>query len=621
VTRGAAAGSDDAEATPKPAPEPKQAPPPAAVRLTRMALQRYRLVCSPDNEPFAIPKSGPLVVRQLRGGRGSLRAELARDYFTATGQVAGQQPLADAINVLHGTAQQADPEPLHLRVAEHAGQLLLDLGDTTGRAVAIGPGGWHLVQRPPVWFRRTALTGALPEPVRGGTLGDLWSLLNLDETHRPILAAVLVAALLPGIPHPILSLAGEQGSGKSTAARMISAALDPSPAQLRKAPRDVETWTTAAAGSWVVALDNISTVPEWLSDALCRASTGDGDVRRELYTNGDLYVIAFRRVVLLNGIDLGALRDDLADRLVTVHLDRIGDRARRHDAEVTRQWTEAHPRVLGALLDLTARVLDALPTVHRDEWPRMADFARVLAAVDQVLGTTGLDTYLALRTELAEDAVTSDPILTRLIAAVTTEWTGTSAELLDTITPVSPEWKPPKDWPSPRQLTTIVRRRAPSLRRLGWTVEELEKDATARAVRFKLCPPPPDLRWPGNDARDARVARPGHVPAGQDASPGSSDSRATAERPSDVTRPSLDARDVTRPATPPLSSTNGVESSDTSDTSDESGPSQVGRRCTDCGKPLPAHAGPGVLVHVECWQARTPNSTPSSQQPAGGTNP
>jgi len=64
--------------------------------------------------------------------------------------------------------------------------------------------------------------------------------------------------------------------------------------------------------------------------------------------------------------------------------------------------------------------------------------------------------------------------------------------------------------------------------------------------------------------------------------------------------------------------TNGVESSDTSD---ESGPSQVGRRCTDCGKPLPAHAGPGVLVHVECWQARTPNSTPSSQQPAGGTNP
>lgn len=30
----------------------------------------------------------------------------------------------------------------------------------------------------------------------------------------------------------------------------------------------------------------------------------------------------------------------------------------------------------GALLDLTARVLAVLPGVHRDQWPRMADFAR-----------------------------------------------------------------------------------------------------------------------------------------------------------------------------------------------------------------------------------------------------
>jgi len=348
-----------------------------------------------------------------------------------------------------------------------------------------------------MWFRRTALTGALPEPVRGRTLDDLWSLLNVGEAHRPILAAFLVAALLPGIPHPVLSLAGEQGSGKSTAARMISAALDPSPAQLRKAPRDVDTWTTAATGSWVVALDNISAVPEWLSDAPCRASTGDGDVRRELYSNGDLFVIAFRRVVLLNGIDLGALRDDLADRLVTVHLDRIGDRARRHDAEVTQQWTEAYPRVLDALLDLASRVLAVLPTVHREEWPRMADFARVVAAVDQVLDTAGLDTYLELRTELAEDAVTSDPVLTRITAAVTTEWSGTSAELLDAITPVSPDWKSPKDWPTPRQLTTIVRRRAPSLRRLVGPSRSYRRTAPPARCGSNCPLHPPTRNGPG----------------------------------------------------------------------------------------------------------------------------
>ncbi|MGH3869798.1 MAG: hypothetical protein ACRDQ4_27605 [Pseudonocardiaceae bacterium] len=151
---------------------------------------------------------------------------------------------------------------------------------------------------------------------------------------------------------------GEQGTGKTSAAtKMLAALLDPSPAQVRRAPRDVETWTTAAAGSWVVALDNLSGISDQISDALCRASTGDGDVRRRLYSDGDLHVIAFRRVVFVNGIDLGVLHDDLADWLVTVTLNRLADYQRRKDADMAEAWRVAHPRVLGALLDLACAVL------------------------------------------------------------------------------------------------------------------------------------------------------------------------------------------------------------------------------------------------------------------------
>ena len=67
---------------------------------------------------------------------------------------------------------------------------------------------------------------------------------------------------------------------------------------------------TAAAGSWVVALDNLSGIPAWLSDSLCRASTGDGNVKRALYSDAGLAVVKFRRCVVINGIDLGALRGD-----------------------------------------------------------------------------------------------------------------------------------------------------------------------------------------------------------------------------------------------------------------------------------------------------------------------
>ncbi len=492
---------DEAAGSPKPTPdEPKLS---VATRLVALAQDGYRFAETPAGEPFAVPLTGPRVVRMLRGGTDSLRAELADRYFQASGRAAPQQALADALLVLEGRARHGKAEPLALRVAQADGALWLDLGGEDARAVRVDRDGWQVRESAPVLFRRTALTGVLPEPASGGTLAELWALLNVAEVDRPVVAAVLVAMLLDNIPHPVVLLVGEQGSGKSTAALVLAGLLDPSPAQLRKAPRDVESWTTAAAGSWVVAVDNLSALPDWLSDALCRAVTGDGDVRRRLYSDGDLHVVAFRRCVLLNGIDLGAVRDDLADRLVTVGLDRIPDRTRRKDADLARQWAATHPRVLGAVLDLTVRVLWALPAVELPDPPRMADFAFVLAAVDAVLGTDGLARYRALAGELAADAASADPVLTAIAQRITSSFTGTAAELLTAITPTDDGWRPGRDWPkSPRALTGLLRRRAPSLRRLGWTVEDLGRGGHDKLVRFEVAPP-----TAGDDAGDMRAMR------------------------------------------------------------------------------------------------------------------
>jgi len=462
----------------------------AATALVEMLLERYRLGLSTDDEPFAVPKTGPRLVRPLRGGKGSLRSVLAADYYSDTGRAAPQQGLAEALQTVEGLALDCTPERLHLRVGEHDGSHYLDLGESTGRAVRLQAGRWEVIDAPPLLFRRTQLTGALPEPVTGGDLAELWAVLNVAAADRPLVLAWLISCLLTDVPHPILALGGEQGSGKSTATRTLAGLLDPSPAQTRKPPRDVEAWVTAAAGSWVVALDNVSTVPEWWSDALCRAVTGEGEVRRRLYSDADLTVFSFRRCVLLNGIDLGAVRDDLAERLLTVELHRITDTGRKLDADLARRWQEAHPRLLGALLDLAARVLAELPGLHLDRLPRMADFARVLAAVDRVLGSTALADYGAQAGDLAADAVDSDPVLSAIAGNVTELWQGSAAELLAVITPDREGWRAPKDWPKDnRTLTALLRRRAPSLRRLGWTVEDLGRGGKAMVVRFRLDPP------------------------------------------------------------------------------------------------------------------------------------
>lgn len=60
----------------------------------------------------------------------------------------------------------------------------------TGAGVRVGIDGWSVVTGAPVLFRRTALSGALPMPEPGGTLDDLWALINVTEADRAARARV-----------------------------------------------------------------------------------------------------------------------------------------------------------------------------------------------------------------------------------------------------------------------------------------------------------------------------------------------------------------------------------------------------------------------------------------------
>jgi hypothetical protein len=458
----------------------------ASTKLVELALRHYDFGVSTLDEPYALPKRGRKVVQLLRGSRTSLRNVLARDYFALHRTAVPQQALADCLCVLEGFAHEADEVELYLRVARHDGALWLDIGDQTGRAICIAPSGWGVNESAPVLFKRTALNAALPDPVRGGSLDELWALFNVAVADRPLVAAWLVAALFNHIPHPVLSFFGEQGTGKSSAQRMVVKIFDPTPVPLRKPPRDAESWVTAAAGSWVVGLDNLSDVQPWLSDSICRAVTGDGDVRRRLYTDGEHAVFAFRRCIVLNSIDLGAVRGDLGERMLSITLDAIPENNRRSEEELLELWNERHPRILGALLDLTVEVMNELPSVALANKPRMADFARILVAIDRVLRTKGFEHYRARQAAIATDSLTADPLVVAISALG--QFEGTAAELLAAVS-VKIE-KPPKDWPSsPRSVTQRLRRQAPVMRKAGWTVGDDDGHNKSKVTRWTIVAP------------------------------------------------------------------------------------------------------------------------------------
>jgi hypothetical protein len=435
-----------------------------ASRLVALAQLHYQLVNGTDGRPYATPLAGPAIAHALRG-RAGLRSRLADLYYDTYQQAPSSAALTDALAVLEAQAERTDPVPVALRVAQAAERsIVVDLGAADGRVVLVEPGGWRIIDRAPVLFRRSGLTAPLPEPTRGGSLDGLRALLNVDEARFRLCVAWLVAALVPDIPHPILALFGEQGTAKSTAARLLVSLIDPSPAPLRTPPREMRSWAAAANASWVVALDNVSAVPAWLSDTLCKAVTGDGIVERTLHTDDDITVLTFRRVIALTSIDAGQLAGDLAERMLPVELDPIPPEQRRTDAEITTAYDTARPQILGALLDLVAQVLDHLPAVRLDQLPRMADFARILAAVDRLHSWSTLDDYTTAANDTALAVLEYDPVAVavRDLVGRGGAWQGTTSELLDRLTP---DDHPPKTWPrSPRALAGALKRLAPALR-------------------------------------------------------------------------------------------------------------------------------------------------------------
>ena len=459
--------------------------PSKATQLVEMALDRFRLGRSSDGMPFAVETGGPNVALSLRG-RGGLRSVLAASFYESTGAAPGQNALSEALAVLEGIAAGAGREPIAIRTAEFKNKIVVDLGRADGEVAVIAPGTWTIVERSPVLFRSTEAVGELPIPVSGGQLGHLGRLrplLHLSDEDWPVLMAFMVSALMSGLAHPVAFFTGEQGTSKSWASRLVVRTFDGSATDVQSAPRNEDDWAVVASSSWTVAIDNISRIDPWLSDAICRASTGAMWRKRALFTDDSVSILRVKRVVVLNGIEPEVTRGDLAERLVRFDLFPITER--KSDEEIETVFKDAHPEILGALCDLTAKVLEVLPTTTVTDPPRMASFARVVAAVDDVLGTSGLERYRVMVKSQVAHAAEGDlfsQALERYLTATGGLWEGSSSGLLSGLRQGHDDnLDVPK---TPQAVGSALSRAATSLRAKGWTVNKLHSGS--RAWRIAL---------------------------------------------------------------------------------------------------------------------------------------
>lgn len=440
--------------------------------------QAADLFHAPDGSAYAdLDVNGHRETWPIRGK--GFRRWLTRRFYEHTNGAPSSEALQSALNVLESKAHFDSPErKVNIRIAGLDGRLYLDLADATWRAVEIDSTGWRVIDNPPVRFRRSAGMQPLPVPTTGGSIKVLQSFLNVKSDNAFVLAvAWLLAVLRNRGPYPVIAISGEQGSAKSTFSAMLRALIDPNTAPLRALPREDRDLFIAASNGHVLAFDNVSGLPAWISDTLCRLATGGGFAARQLYTDQDEVLFDAARPVLLNGIEDAVTRPDLADRALLLTLEPIPEERRRPEVELWSAFVAEHPRLLGVLLDGVVEGLKRLPEIRLERLPRMADFALWATACETAFWPAGTfsSAYWGNRDEAVEDVIEADPIATavRAIMSKRTEWKGTASELLTSLgAAVGERVVKSKAWPDgPRALSGRLRRAATFLRKLGIEIE------------------------------------------------------------------------------------------------------------------------------------------------------
>ena len=313
--------------------------------------------------------------------------------------------------------------------------------------------------------------------------------LNISDDHWPLVLGWLVAALRPRGPYPVLCLHGEQGSAKSTAALLLRSLVDPNAAPLRGEPKEVRDLMIAATHSHVLCFDNLSRLPDWLSNALCRLSTGGGFSTRTLYENDVETIFSASRPSILVGIDELATRGDLIDRAVLVTLSPIDAARRRPEEDLLAEFAVVRPAIFGGLCTALSTALANLPTTKLARYPRMADFARWATAAEPALGLEPgefLRAYENNRATAHELALEGHPLvaaLEELLEARDDGYFETSATgFLDALKALTNRrHRRDAAWPkSPRALSGTLRRLAPALRTMGIDVRFHRGDTANR---------------------------------------------------------------------------------------------------------------------------------------------
>ena len=353
----------------------------------------------------------------------------------------GSEALKSMIAVLEGRACFEGPlVRLHNRVAWRNDELWYDLTDEEWRAIKIDANGWETVDKPPIIFKRYKHHQSQVAPIHSGDVKLFLNYINIiNPEHRLLLLVFLITCFIPDFPHVMLVVFGAQGSSKSTLFKLNRLVIDPSTIDVVALPDNQKELVQTLAHHHSLFFDNVSYVPEESSDTFCRAITGSGFSKRELYENDEDIIYKFQRCIGINGINLVTIRPDLLERSLLIELERIDQTKRKTEKELYKDFTVDLPSIIGGIFDVLVKAIKIKPTITIKSLPRMADFAQWGCAIAQALGYTNEDFLMAYQHNIyrqTEMLVNENIVATVMFSFMEDkdDWKDTPTQLLKLLT-------------------------------------------------------------------------------------------------------------------------------------------------------------------------------------------
>ena len=452
-------------------------------RLIELGTQGAVFFHTPDDTCYAAVEldSGGSAIYPLNEKSRQFKRILKHRYYNATGKAPAAEPMKAAIGVLESIAAfEGETIELHNRVAWHNGNIAYDLTTANYGAIEITTQGWGMMAPGHILFRRFGHQIPQTHPVSGGDVWRLYEFVNVSESDRLLDMVHLISCLVPGIPHPIPITTGEHGSTKTTACKIKKALIDPSDLDVIALQPNEERMVQMLYHHWFVIFDNVTYLQQWQSDVLCRACTGEGTVKRTLYTNEDDTIFKYKRCIGLNGINNAATKPDLLDRAFILNHEPIPKDRRIEERVLFERFNEAKPGILGGMFDALSEAMRIYPTIELKEKPRMADFAVWGCAIAEALGHTKEKFLMAYMTNIGgvnRTALEESPVGLCILSFMEDlpEWLGTPSQLHNELEMIADGLhidKKSNTWAkSPRSLGKKIRLIIPNLREEGIMVE------------------------------------------------------------------------------------------------------------------------------------------------------